>query len=73
MTGIVVNSKTNVDRKYFDTIKATLTNCKRYGLESQNRHGHPQFRAHLLGKIRYVKSLNVQKGLKLEQIYSDIS
>ena len=73
VTGIVVNSKTNVDRKYFDTLKAILTNCKRYGLSSQNRQGHPNFRAHLVGRIQYVKSLNEQKGLKLEQIYQQIS
>ena len=73
VTGIVVNNKTNVDRKYFDTLKATLTNCKRYGLSSQNRQGHPNFRAHLVGRIQYVKSLNEQKGFKLEQIYQQIN
>lgn len=72
VVGIVVNCKANVDRKYFDTLKATLTNCARFGLESQNRHEHPQFRAHLLGRIQYVKSLNEQRGLKLEKIYLEI-
>ena len=72
VTGIVVNSKTNVDRKYFDNLKAVLTNCTRHGLNSQNRHGHPNFRAHLLGRIQYVKSLNKNRGLKLEQIYQQI-
>ena len=72
VVGIVVNAKANVDRKYFDTLKATLTNCARYGLDSQNRHEHPQFHAHLLGRIQYVKTLNEQRGLKLEQIYRDI-
>lgn len=73
VVGIVVNNKTNVDRKYFDNLKAILTNCARHGIESQNRHGHPQFRAHLLGRIQYVKSLNKQRGLKLEQIYQRIT
>jgi len=72
VTGVVVNSKTNVDRKYFENLKAILTNCARHGIESQNRHEHPQFRAHLLGKIRYVKSLNENRGLKLEKIYRQI-
>jgi len=72
VVGIVVNSKPNVDRAYFDTLKATLTNCVRHGLESQNRAGHPQYRAHLLGQIQYVKSLNKQRGNKLERIYRDI-
>jgi RNA-directed DNA polymerase len=73
VVGIVVNCKVNVDRKYFDTLKAILTNCARYGLDSQNRDEHPQFRAYLLGRIQYVKSLNKQRGLKLEQLYSDIN
>jgi len=72
LVGIVVNSKINVDRSYFDALKATLTNCKRHGLDSQNRHAHPHFRAHLLGRIQYVKSLNEHRGLKLEKIYRDI-
>ena len=72
MVGIVVNSKTNVDRKYFDALKATLTNCARHGLDSQNHLGHPHFRACLLGRIQHVKSLNEQRGLKLERIYHGI-
>jgi len=72
ITGIVVNSKANVDRKYFDNLKAILTNCSRHGIDSQNRFEHPNFRSHLLGRIQYVKSLNQKKGLKLENIYSNI-
>lgn len=72
LVGIVVNNKPNIDRKYFDVLKATLTNCKRHGIESQNRNGHPYFCAHLLGRIQYVKSLNKPRGLKLERIYHDI-
>lgn len=72
VVGVVVNSKVNIDRKYFDTLKATLTNCARFGLHSQNRYENPQFRAHLLGRIQYVKSLNEQKGLKLAKIYREI-
>lgn len=73
LVGIVVNSKPNMDRKQFDTLKAVLTNCVRFGLESQNRSSHTQFRAHLLGRIQYVKSLNEQRGLKLERIYQNIA
>ena len=73
VTGIVVSSKTNVDRKYFDRLNAALTNCKMYGLSSRNRQGHPNFHAQLVGRIQYVKSLNEQKGLKLEQIYQQIN
>ena len=73
IVGIVVNKKPNIDRKHFDVLKAILTNCTRYGIESQNRGNHPQFRAHLRGRIQYVKSLNEQKGLNLERIYQNIA
>lgn len=73
LTGIVVNNKPNIDRKQFDALKAILTNCSRHGLQSQNRNNHPYFAAHLLGKIQYVKSLNKERGLKLEMIYRNIS
>jgi len=72
LVGIVVNSEPNIDRQYFDELKAILTNCKRHGIDSQNRDGHPHFRAHLLGRIQYVKSLNKQRGIKLEHIYHEI-
>jgi len=73
LVGIVVNRKTNIDRQYFDVLKATLTNCKRHGIESQNQERHPHFRAHLLGRIQHVKSLNEQRGIKLERIFRQIS
>lgn len=73
LVGIVVNKKPNIDREYFDALKAILTNCRRHGIESQNRNGHPHFRAHLLGRIQYVKSLNSQRGTKLESIYYEIN
>lgn len=73
ITGIVINEKPNIDRRYYDRLKAVLTNCSRYGLRSQNRANHPDFRAHLLGSIQHVKSLNAAKGKKLEGIFKQIS
>ncbi len=72
ITGIVVNEKPNIDRRYYDRLKAILTNCMRHGLQSQNHAHHPDFRAHLLGLIHHVKSLNAAKGSKLERIYAQI-
>ncbi|MCP4236821.1 MAG: RNA-directed DNA polymerase, partial [Aestuariibacter sp.] len=65
ITGIVVNEKPNIDRRYYDRLKAILTNCVRHGLHSQNHGNHPDFRAYLLGSIQHVKSLNEAKGNKL--------
>ena len=70
LTGIVVNKKPNIDRREYDLLKATLTNCVRHGLESQNRDKHNNFRAHLMGRINYVMSINRSKGDKLWSIFS---
>lgn len=73
LVGTVVNKKINVDRQYYDALKATLTNCVRFGIDSQNHKKHPNFQAHLLGRINYVKSLNQYRGEKLEAIYKKIA
>lgn len=73
LTGIVVNEKPNIDRRYYDRLRAVLTNCARHGLNSQNRSNHADFRAHLLGCIQHVKSLNEIKGKKLQSIFEQIA
>ena len=49
-----------------------LVNCARYGARSQNREEHENIKAHLQGKISYVKSINPQRAKKLEQIFREI-
>lgn len=66
LTGIVVNEKVNVDRQYYDNLKATLHNCLKFGVASQNHSRHPNFLQSLQGKVAYVKSLNPAKAVKLE-------
>lgn len=68
VTGIIVNQKPNICRKEYDTLKAILTNCVRHGLESQNRNNHPDFQAHLYGRVQYVKSINLTRGTQLENL-----
>lgn len=72
VTGIVVNEKLNIDRRYYDRLKAILSNCCRDGLQSQNRAGHDNFEQHLRGCIEYVKSLNKIKGDKLGLMFERI-
>ena len=72
VTGVVVNEKTNVSRKSFDQLKATLHNCIQKGAAGQNHHDHPDFSAHLRGRIAHVKQLNKNKGKKLEQMFQQI-
>jgi RNA-directed DNA polymerase len=62
----------NVRRDDFDRLKAILTNCVRLGLESQNREAHPNFRAHLDGRIGFVESVNPDKGARLRKLWEKI-
>jgi len=73
VAGLVVNERLNVRRTDFDELKATLTNCVRFGPASQNRMAHPEFRAHLQGKVAFVKAIHPAKGLKLEGLFNRIS
>jgi hypothetical protein len=66
--GIVLNERPNLDRREFDRLKAILTNCVRHGAQSQNREGHADFAAHLLGKLSWVAFIHPEKGRKLREI-----
>jgi len=67
VTGIVVNQKLAIAREDYDRLKAVLHNCIRTGPETQNRQHHPNFRAHLVGKVAWVRSIDAAKGAKLQQ------
>jgi retron-type reverse transcriptase len=72
IAGLVVNERVNVRRSDFDELKAILTNCAKSGPASQNREGHVDFRAHLLGKVAFVKAIHPQKAKKLEELMGRI-
>jgi hypothetical protein len=72
LAGLVINERLNVRRADFDELKAILTNCRRFGAASQNRSEHPQFRAHLQGRIAFLKSINPAKGRKLGALFERI-
>jgi hypothetical protein len=73
LAGLVANEKPNVLRTDFDTLKAILTNCVRRGPAGQNRDGHPDFRAHLAGRVSFVESVNPHRGRKLRDLFERIS
>jgi RNA-directed DNA polymerase len=72
LAGLVINQHPNVTRKDFDLLKAILSNCIRFGPESQNRHSHPYFRLHLEGRISFVQSINPAKGTRLRALFDQI-
>ena len=65
VTGIVVNDRLNLQRREYDRLKAILHNCVEHGPAGQNRDGHPDLRAHLLGRITWAATLNPARGERL--------
>jgi hypothetical protein len=72
VAGIVLNARPNVRRTEFDRLKAILTNCVRQGPQDQNRDNHPNFRAHLEGRIAHVAHLHPERGQRLRQLFEQI-
>jgi RNA-directed DNA polymerase len=68
----VVNEHPNVPRREYDELKAILHNAARRGPEGENRAGHPDFRAYLLGRIAWVEQLNPGRGRKLRERFAGI-
>jgi hypothetical protein len=73
VTGAVINVHPNVARPAYDTLKATLHNCVRHGPGAENRAGHPDFRAHLAGRIAHVAMLNPARGARLQEMFERIT
>jgi len=73
VTGLVVNDHPNVPREQFDRLKAVLYNCVVHGPATQNRSGHPQFRAHLEGRVARVEDVNPAKGQRLRRVFQQIA
>ncbi|TFD45695.1 RNA-directed DNA polymerase [Cryobacterium frigoriphilum] len=72
VTGIVVNARPNLVRVEADRLKAIVHNCVVHGPAGQNRGAHPDFRAHLLGRISWVEQLNPQRGARLRATFARI-
>jgi RNA-directed DNA polymerase len=62
-----------VRRQDYDVLKAILYNCALLGPETQNRNGHPNFPAHLRGRIAHVRQLNPERGDRLLDRYGQIN
>jgi hypothetical protein len=73
VAGIVVNAHVNIARMDYDRLKATLHNCASRSPMDENRDGHPEFRAHLCGRVGWVGSVNPARGAKLRAIFNRIA
>jgi hypothetical protein len=72
ITGLIVNEHVNVSRDSYDTLKATLHNYLRHGPGNQNRDGHRDFAAHLAGRVSWVESVNLRRGIVLRGMFERI-
>lgn len=72
LAGIVVNEKPNCRRADWEQLKAILYNCTRHGPKSQNVDGHPNYKAHLRGRVAHVSWLNPSRGQKLLRLWEMI-
>jgi RNA-directed DNA polymerase len=70
--GMIVNERRNLDRRALDVLKATLTNCVSTGPAAQNRAGHPDFRAHLLGRLAWVGAAAPHKAGRMRALFDAI-
>ncbi|WP_437201658.1 reverse transcriptase family protein [Planctomicrobium sp. SH664] len=73
VAGVVVNQRPNISRPEYDKLKAILHNCVKQGPAGQGMADHPDFAAHLRGRIAHVMQLNPQRGRKLLAIYEQIN
>jgi RNA-directed DNA polymerase len=70
--GLVINEGICLPRKDVDALKAILHNCVRLGPASQNHGAHPDFRAHLLGRISYLATNHSTRAAKLRRHFDQI-
>ena len=72
LAGVVVNEKPNLRRREYDLLKAILYNCVRFGPDSQNRRGHPDYKLHLAGRVAHVAWLNPARGERLQALWNRV-
>jgi hypothetical protein len=72
VTGLVVNVRPNVPRGDWKLLEAILFNARRDGPASQNRSAHPDFRAHLMGRVAWVASMDARRGAELRGLFDAI-
>lgn len=65
VTGVVVNERPAVAREEVRELRAILHNASRTGLAAQNRDAHPDFAAHVRGRIAFVAMVNPEQGRRL--------
>ncbi|HMJ11343.1 MAG TPA: reverse transcriptase family protein [Polyangiaceae bacterium] len=72
LAGLIINARPNVPRRDYDALRATLHNAIQHGPDSQNRTGHPDFRAQLEGRITWIAQTNQLRATRLRTLFDRI-
>jgi RNA-directed DNA polymerase len=76
VTGVVVNTKTNIDRKEYKRLRAILYNCLHGDLKREmvrwGASSFEEFKNALRGHINFVMMLNKEKGRRLFESFAEI-
>jgi len=73
VTGLIVNSKANVPRKYYRKLRAIIHNCIKYGVTSQNTEDKDEiYKQYLFGHAYYIRSVNQKLGNNLIELLSKV-
>ncbi len=56
----------------YDRLKAILTNCIRRGPTKENGERHPDFHAHLAGRVSFFESVHAARGARLRAMLNQI-
>jgi len=68
--GVVLNVRPNLRRREREQLEAVLHNCVRHGPSTQDRGGHPDFRAHLQGRVAHARQFD--RSGRLQQLFAAI-
>jgi RNA-directed DNA polymerase len=68
LAGLVVNSRPAAPRDEYDRLRATLHDAATNGLAAANRDGHPDFAAHLTGRVAWIAHGHPARAAKLHRL-----
>jgi len=68
LTGLVVNERPAVPREDYDRLRAILHHAAVHGLGEANRDGHPDFAAHLAGRVAWMSHRHPSRAAKLGRL-----
>jgi RNA-directed DNA polymerase len=66
VTGVTVNTRLAISRDEYKLLRATLHNAAKHGLASQNHKHHPDFAAHLRGRVEYACMIDPTRATRLK-------